>query len=282
MAKRVESPAMVAFAAPTEVAVRAATPAETTVKPPNALGFFEKYQQRVAPLQAYRVVDNATYVVAGQAYAAVRDYIDEVTAAFKGPKSDSHKAWKGICALEGMFVDPAAGVADSLSIQLLAWKRKLDDERVAEERRLQEIERQRLQREADERAEQEREARRLAEIDAAAEVMPWDEPVEPVAVELPPVVTISIDVPMVRLPSTVPYIAGGPSTRKKPWAGRCVDFRLALIEAAKRAEAGDVSMLQLFAVAEVRLNQLAREHQSALSEVFPGFEAFQEETLARA
>ncbi len=282
MARRSEAAAP-ACAAPTEVAVRAATPAETTVKPPNALGFFEKYQARVAPLQAYRVVDNASFVVAGQAYTEVRNYIDEVTAAFKGPKSDSHKAWKGICALEGMFVDPAAGVADNLSNQLLAWKRKLDDERVAEERRLQEIERRRLQQEADERAELQRKERFAAEIEAAAEVMPWEEvEAEALSVVEPPPEPVVVYVPAVRLPSTVPYIAGGPSTRKKPWAGRVTDFKALVIEAARRAERGDDSMLQILQVDAVRLNQLAKDHGLSLGEVYPGTEGYQDEVLARA
>ncbi len=265
--------------APTEVAVRAATPAPTTVTAPNALTYFEQYQKKVAPLQGYQVTSNEDYIFAGQSYTQIKGYVDDIEAAFEAPRDAAHKAWKSICNLQNMFTGPANAVLDNLSKQTLAWKRILDDRRAAEERRIQ-AERQA---EADRLIREAAEKQRLELLAAQAEVLPWEEPDEPVAESAAPVIVMP-EVPVVRLPSTVPYIPGGPSTRKKPWAGRGVDLKAFILEAARRSAAGDDSLIQSGIVAfdGVRLNQLAREHMGTLGEVFPGVESFQDETLARA
>jgi len=88
------------------------------------------------------------------------------------------------------------------------------------------------------------------------------------------------DVPAIRLPSTIPAVMGV-SSRLKPWMGRCDDFKALVIWLGKQAEEGDTRFLDCIVLNQVRLNQLAKDHTTALKEILPGCVAVQEEGLAR-
>lgn len=267
---------------PTEVAVIAATPAPATITAPDAIGLFKRYEQSVSPMAAFQVTSNESYAQAGDAFTKIGNFMTEIETAFKPSKSAADLAHKNITALEGMFLKPAKVVKENLALQILSWRRKLEDERLAEQ--------QRLQREAEAEAARQRaadQARINAEneqrlLEAELNRAPWE---TGEAVPEPELITLPdpAPVPVVQLPSNVPYIPGGPSARKKPFAGRVTDLRKLIIEAGKRAEAGDNFLVSLgiLQVDQVKLNQLAREHQAALGEIIPGVEAFQDKTLAR-
>ncbi len=270
-------------AAPTKELIALSTPQPATITAPDAPQFLQKYQAQVAPMTAFQVVDNESDIICQQAFSRVGDFIAEIEAAFKPAKSAAHKAHKEITALESMFTGPAQLVKDNLSSQHLAWVRRCDEIRRAEERRLQEAQEAQARAEAEERRRQlqaEEDARVAAELQRLAELPPWEQPEEePVAVVVAPVPVA--EVPVVRLPSTVPVAVGGPSTRFKPWAGRVTDFRILVEFLAKRLEEGDDRWLDVITIDAVRLNQLAKDHTTALCEILPGTEAFREETLKR-
>jgi len=87
---------------------------------------------------------------------------------------------------------------------------------------------------------------------------------------------------MVRLASTVPVIAGGPSIAKKPWKASLYDFKSLVIEAGKRAAAGDLSLLDYLEFNQVFSNTKARELGEDMAKVVPGVRAVREDTLRSA
>jgi hypothetical protein len=267
-------------APPTELAVQAATPPPTTITAPDGSEFFSQYRQVIAPLEAFQVVDNNSFVAAGLAFTKVGNWIDAVEAAFAPAKKAANQAHKAITTLEAMFVGPAAAVKENLTNQVLAWREKLETERRAEEARLQreqqakaELERQRLQVIADAEAED----RRQQAAEREAELMPWE---EAEAIPEPEQVIVPLaEVPEVRLPSPIPTVMGL-NYRSTPWKAR-IDLKALVIEAGKRAEGGDDSLLQYLEAREPMLNALAREHGNSISMIVPGVTAYRETGLAR-
>jgi len=73
----------------------------------------------------------------------------------------------------------------------------------------------------------------------------------------------------------------GVGTRLKPWMGRCDDFAKLVIWIGKQAAEGDTRFLDVITLNQVRLNQMAKDHTTALQEILPGCRAVQEEGLAR-
>ncbi len=269
--------------APTELAISEAAPAPVMVRPPDAQELLKRYYTEVNTWAGFQVTDNTSYVEAATGYTAVGNYIDNVESQFQEPCAIAHRAWKAMTDLRGMFKAPAELIKSSLAAQQLAFKARKDAERRAEE--------DRLRRQAEEQARRDREAQRLQlEQEQAAErqrqlaeqeeLPPWEQSevpeTAPVALESIP----EIEVAPVRLPSMVPSVAGV-GTRLKPWAGRCNDFTKLVIWLGKQAEEGDTRFLDVIALNSVRLNQLARDHTTALAEILPGCEAVQEEGLAR-
>ncbi len=269
--------------APTAVAVMAATPAPALVTAPDAMVFLQQYENQVGKWAGFQVSDDTTYVKAAQGFTEVGAYIDNVENAFEAACSIPYRAWKAMTDLRGMFKNPAELIKSNLASQQIAWRQKKDQERRAEE--------ERLRREAQLKADREREAKRLqleqeqeaerqrllAEQD---ELPPWEQEEVP---EATPVLLESIpeaDIPEIRLPSTVPAVMGV-STRLKPWMGRCDDFKALVIALGKRAEEGDTKFLDVICINQVRLNQLSKDHTTALQEILPGCVAVQEEGLAR-
>ncbi len=273
-------------AAPTESAVLAAIPQPATITAPDAPKFLQKYQAQVAPMGRFQVTDTASDIRCQDAYNVVAGFIADVTAAFKPAKSAAYTAHKAITALEAMFTGPAELVKANLANQHLSWARRCNELRIAEE--------QRLKREAEAKAEAQREALRRqlqAEADAAharevarvADLPPWEQPEADLPAEAPAVLFDfpEPDIPEIRLPSTVPVVAGGPSTRNLPWKCQLNDFKAMVIWIGKQCEAGDDRFLECLLPNMVRLNQLSRDHTTALKEIIPGVEAVREQTLAR-
>ncbi len=271
-------------AAPTELTVTQATPPPTTITAPDAPRFLQQYQSRIAPMERFQVIDDSTDLQCQTAFTQVAEFITEVEAAFKPSKSAAHQAHKAITALESMFTGPAERVKENLANQHLGYVRMLNERRMAEERRLQEEQASRARAEAEQRRRQlqeEEDARVAAELQRIAELPPWEQPEEealPVAVV---VETPHVEVVPIRLPSTVPIAMNGPSTRKLPWAAEVKDFKALVIAIADRCKAGDDRWLDCLEPAQVRLNQLAKDHTTVLGEILPGVVAFQGETLAR-
>lgn len=268
-------------APPTEVALRAATQPPTTITPPNVIALYDRYRKEVAPLEGLQVVDNDSFVKAGLAFQATGHFIDDIETAFKSEKTSAHRAWKGITTLESMFIDPASLVKQNLDRQILAWKDKLDAERIAEEQRLQrqeqaraEAERLRLQQIADADAKEHRQQIAEAQLD----LMPWEEADDPIPEPVAVVIPVA-EVPEVRLPSTVPNVMGL-NYRQSPWKAR-IDLKALVIAAGKRAEAGDDSFLQYLEAREPLLNSLCSDHGESVSMIVPGVTAFRETRLAR-
>ncbi len=269
--------------APTETAVMAATPDLIPVPLPDVKALMRDYYLEVGPWAGFQVTDDASYVKAAQGFTSVGNYLDTVESMFDKPCGIAHRAWTAMTDLRGMFAKPSKAIKDNLSVQQLAWRAKKDQERRAEE--------DRLRREAQLKADREREAKRLQlEQEQEAErqrllalqdeLPPWEQEEVP---ESAPVLLESIpeaDIPEIRLPSTVPAVMGV-STRLKPWMGRCDDFKALVIALGKRAEEGDTKFLDVICINQVRLNQLSKDHTTALKEILPGCVAVQEEGLAR-
>lgn len=268
----------------------AGAPASVTITTPNADDLEQQSQLAISRATGFCVIDNASYIEAGERFNAVVGFINSVTEAFKEPKALAYNAHRSISALESRLLNPAAIAKDHLATQLFAYRKRLEAARIAEEQRIQR-EQQALAlaiREREQASLDAEVAYRQKLIDEAYaksqdEALPWeqDDLDDPVTVER--VILPEPEIAPVRLPSSVPVQAGGPVVRKKPFAGRIVDFRKLVIEAGKRAEAGDDSLINsgVLQVNVVKLNDLAREHQFLLKDVFPGTEAFQEETLVR-
>ncbi len=260
----------------------AGTPAPVTITTPDVVNLEAQAQLALSPATGFVVIDNDTFIEAGERYNAVVAFINSVTESFKEPKALAYKAHKAVTALEAKFLQPALLAKEHLAFQQLDYRRRLEALRLAEERRIRE-EQQRLadiehaKQQAILDAEVEAQRKRLEE-----DKLPWEFTEEDEqAVER--IVLPEPEVAPIRLPSNVPYVVGGPVVRKKPFAGRCLDIKKLIIEAGKRAEAGDDYLIKsgVLQIDQVKLNDLAREHQGLLKDVFPGCEAYQGETLAR-
>ncbi len=131
-----------ASAAATEVAP-IATPPPVTITAPNIPNLTEQYQVAVSPAVGFCVKDNASFLEAGERFNAVVAFIDFIETAFKASKALAYQTHKSITALEGQFLGPAMQAKQHLAAQQLNWRRQLDAQREAEERRIRE-EQQRL------------------------------------------------------------------------------------------------------------------------------------------
>lgn len=257
--------------------VVSAFPAPVTLNIPNVADVTEQYQVAVTPAVGFCVTDNQSFIEAGERFNAVKDFIDYITALFKKPKADAYQAHKSITALESQFLEPALQAKKHLADQQLAWRDHLKAIKLAEE--------QRLQREAQAQAEADR-VRQQAILDAeaaakqrlldeaAAERLPWEiDENEPTVVER--VVLPEPEVAPVRLPSNVPFVAGGPAVRNSPWMAK-VDLKALVLAASK-----DDRLLQYLEPKMPLLNAAAREHGQCVGDIIPGVTAYREERLAR-
>lgn len=252
----------------------------TTVSTPDTADLAPRRVQ-MEQLIVFRVVDDASYIEANQHFTAVSDYLEAVTSKFSEAAAAANKAHKFITGLRGLFLKPAEAAKQNLTAQLLAYRQKKEAERRAEELRLQreEEERQRKIREEQERIAAEQRAAQQAEL------MPWEEPEEIPAPPPPP----PVEVPVVRLPSTVPLVGGGPSARKKPWAAafkqsdketNTPDGRIAFLLWVVANPTDRLGYIDWESVAS-KLRPKAAELQGEMENVIPGTYAFQGETLAR-
>ncbi len=269
--------------APTELAVQAALPELVLAQPPDVKELMRRYYLEVGTWAGFQVSDDATYVKAAQGFTEVGAYLDSVENMFDKPCGIAHRAWKAMTDLRGMFKNPAELIKSNLAAQQLSWKARKDAERRAEEDRLRREaeDKARRDREAQRRQlEEEQEAERQRQLTLQEELPPWEQEEVPEAAPVTLESIPAIEVAEVRLPSTVPAVAGVAS-RRLPWAAQVTDFKALVIWIGKQASEGDDRWLSVLLPDMVKLNQMSKEHTTALKEILPGVEAFQGEGLAR-
>jgi hypothetical protein len=212
-------------------------------------------------LVTFRVSDDPSYVTAKRHFSAVSDYISAVEGRFKEPKSAAHKVHKFITSMENFFLGSATLVKSNLNTQILSYERKKDEERRAEEARLARLAKEKADREA---------AEALAKYEAEiGDLMPWETP------EPPPPTTIAPAPEPIRLPSTVPVVAGGPTTKNLPWAARITD-PVAVLKWILENPADRLCYVEF---RMPMFNLKSRELKSDMAAIIPGTEAFQGQTL---
>ena len=98
-----------------------------------------------------KVVDEGTYLMAGDARKSIKEYKDKVIEYFRDSKESANLAHKNICLLEKDALAPAKAIDESLQNEIRIYLTKIETERKAEQRRLEaeaaakaEAERQRL------------------------------------------------------------------------------------------------------------------------------------------
>lgn len=251
-----------------------------TITTPNVKDLEAEAQLALSPATGFVVIDNETFIEAGERYNTVVAFIDSVTQSFKEPKTLAYKAHKAITALEAKFLQPALLAKEHLAFQQLEYRRRLDIARIAEE--------DRIRREQQKIAEAEH-TRQQAILDAEVaalrqqrqqlddEKCPWEfgEADEAASLPVERVVLPEPEVAAVRLPSNVPFVAGGPSVRNSPWMAK-VDLKTLVAAAAK-----DDNLLQYLEAKLPLLNAAAREHGQCVGDIIPGVTAYREERLAR-
>ena len=248
-------------------------PEPVTLTPPDLSAIVARYNTDIAPLLAFRIETNAQYVTANQLWSKAKDYCADVEALCEPEKKRRNKLHKDWTSLEKALLDPGTRVSKHMGDEILRYKQEQDRiQREREEReRLAEVEKRRIEQAAID-AEH---ARVMAEREAAKKDLdPWeveDETPAPVAVVLPPVAPV-------RMPSTVPVVAGGPRVADTPWKARITD-PVALLKWV--LEKPEERIAEYVEFRMPRLNTKCGEFGTKISSVIPGVVAEKDQILKR-
>jgi len=248
-------------------------PEPVTLTPPDLSVIVARYNADIAPLLAFKITDNAQYVAANNLWTKAKDYCADVATLCGPEKKRRHKLHKDWTTLESALLDPGDRVASHMGAEIKRYKDEQDRiQREREEReRREEAERQRVIQAA---AEAERQ-RIMAEREAAKKDLdPWE--IEEEA-PLPPV-PVPVAVAPVRMPSSVPVVAGGPRFADTPWKARVTDPVALLKWILEKPEERIEDYIEL---KMPKLNRKAAEFGKDLSGVIPGTESFKDQTLKR-
>lgn len=271
----------------TELIVQAPTP--ITVQAPDVTELVTRYNAVILPLwRKYQSTTIATaddYVQWNADWQTFTKFSSEIEALFEAPCKEAYDAHRTLTGMRGYIKSfPDQGAA-YIGAELMRFKKDQERLRVLEEQRLQaaeaerqELERRRLQAIADAERAQAEAARQAA----LKNIDPWevDEetlPVvpEPVIVELPPPAPV-------RLPSSVPNIAGGPRMVDKPW--ECViDDPVAVLKWVLEEPDTRISRFVFFNMARPSgFHGKASELGEDISKTIPGTRAVRGTTLKRS
>lgn len=133
-----------------------------------------------------RVTDDASKALAAQYGKSANDYIAKVNELFKEPTESANKVHKFLTGLRAKFTGTATAVVDHCRKEISDYDTRVEQERLALQRRLQEEEdrKARLKAEEDRKAEL-AELQRLKDEaalrakEAADDAMPWEDPPAP-------------------------------------------------------------------------------------------------------
>jgi hypothetical protein len=259
-----------------ELVVSALAP--VTISAPDTKELVTKYNNEIRPLATYVVRSNEDYLEAQKAWMQAREWHDTVATELDPACDLAFRTHRALTGFRGMLQAPAVQVIEHMDQQIKAWSRKVEQERLAEEAR--------LQREADEQHRRDVEAAEAAakaqrELDAAMDDLFGDDeaPEEPetqVEVYIPP------PPEPIRIPSSLPVMVGGPKLADLPWTAVLENFDDLVLAAAERLKNGDRSLMEFIAFDEVAANKKAREIGADLHLVIPGVKSHRPQTLKRS
>lgn len=98
---------------------------------------FSKALQLQGQYKALKVVDEGTYLIAGDALKSIKEYKNKILEYFKPIKEAAWAAHKGIMAKEKDALLPADQIELSLRREINSYFAKIDAERRAEQKRLE-------------------------------------------------------------------------------------------------------------------------------------------------
>lgn len=156
--------------------------------------------------QGLVVKTEGEYVHAVETLKLAKGYRQKVVDFFAPMKKRAYDAWKGVCATEAQFTTRLDGIEKTAKAALIAYQRREEEKRLAEQRR--------LQAEADERAR--KEAERLAARAEKAEQSGKAEKAEALREE-----AAGISAPVIQVASATPKIEG--ASVRKIWKARVID-----------------------------------------------------------
>lgn len=199
---------------------------------------------------AVKVVDEQTYLQAGEILTGIKGVEKKIKEYFKPLKEQAHKAWKGICDRENQELDKLKPAAAHLNRQMVAYHEEEERKRKEEERRLKEEARKR---EEEERLAAAIEAEKEGDKEIADAIL--DEPVHIPAPVMAPV---------------APKVAG--LAVKTTWKAHVTSFSLLLKAVAEgKAPAMCLEVNQSF------LDAQARAGKGTIT--FPGVEMREEKSM---
>lgn len=270
-------------------------PQELVVNPPNAVSvaapdtvaLVEKYNTVILPLwrryQGQKITSAEDYVQWNRDWDVFKSFSSDIEKLFESPCKeayDAHRALTGMRAYIQSFPNQGAKIVGDEVLRYQAEQERIRIENERAEQARQAAEHARQVREAEAAAEAERQ-RQLAKRQAAIESIPeWelDESTIPPVPEVAVVALAPAPPPVVRLPSTVPIVFGGPRVADKPWAARITD-PVALLKWVLESPEERIAQYVSFNMPE--LNKKCREHEKRVTSVIPGIEAVREQILKR-
>jgi hypothetical protein len=215
----------------------------------------------------HTVTDDASCVVAKSHNSLAKDYLGVVNTIFEEPVSAANKIHKFLTGLRGQLSAKAEAVDKHTRQQVSAYLKRIEDERLALQRRLQ----AEADAKAAEAARAQREAIERKRKEELANAMPWE--IEAVAAKVAePVEVKPAFVPSVYVaPTAAPT---GIATRNKPWT-----YELESLHELVKAAAADPTLLEALQINDKYLKMKAREMGESLGKRFPGVKGVRETTV---
>lgn len=200
------------------------------------------------------IIDQDSYNAAVEIRVEAKQWLKNVRENVFGPmKSTAHAAWKKVCDTEKSVCDPVEAALSQTNRALLAWDQEQERLRREEQRRLEEIARQK----AEEERIAEAAALEAAGVDQESVNAVLDAPIHVEAVAIAP--------PTYEKSSAVQY--------RDNWGGECFDLLKLAQYVAKNKQ--HINLLQ---VNQTALTQLARALKDSLA--VPGCRAVNNKVVA--
>jgi hypothetical protein len=237
-----------------------------------------------------RVVDDETKAVAAQYGLAAHDYVGQVTALFKEPTEAANKVHKFLTGLRAKLAKTAEEVEAHCRREIVAYDDKVERERLALQRRLQEEEdrkaREKAQAERDAEVERLRKAQEEAErkqAEAEDDALPWEQDLAVSAaatqvaeirqqLEAVAAAPIVVEAPRIVVPEA-PKV-DGVGSRNTPLKYRVVNLN-ALIQAAAKTPA----LAEYLEVNDVMVKAKLKLVGEKIGNYVPGVEAYREKSV---
>lgn len=90
-------------------------------------------------MEAVKITDQQTYDTAVEMLTTASNWLKNAREFFKGMKDPAYAAWKKICSNENLVCDPTETGIKQIKSEIVRWDAEQERERLAEQRRLEEV-----------------------------------------------------------------------------------------------------------------------------------------------